>query len=84
MGIQKGIGSRMMIYVIVVAPIEEKLVQHQLRWFRHAQRQPSKAPVRSEIIMRYSNRKRKTEVDIGRDNKRRHERMKHIQRFSLE
>jgi hypothetical protein len=65
-------------------PIEEKLVQHQLRWFRHVQRQPPKAPVCSEILMRYSNRKRKTEVDIRRDSKRRHERMEHIQRFSLE
>ena len=28
-----------------VAPIEEKLVQHRLRWFGHVQRRPSEAPV---------------------------------------
>ena len=33
-----------------VAPIEEKLVQHRLRWFGHLQRRPPEAPVRSEII----------------------------------
>ena len=27
-----------------VAPIEEKLVQHRLRWFGHVQRRPSEAP----------------------------------------
>ncbi|XP_066367886.1 uncharacterized protein [Miscanthus floridulus] len=33
-----------------VAPIEEKLVQHRLRWFRHVQRRPPEAPVRSGIL----------------------------------
>ena len=28
-----------------VAPIEEKLVQHRLRWFGHVQKRPSEAPV---------------------------------------
>ncbi|KAG2537337.1 hypothetical protein PVAP13_9NG262746 [Panicum virgatum] len=27
-----------------VAPIEEKLIQHQLRWFGHVQRRPPEAP----------------------------------------
>ena len=35
-----------------VAPIEEKLIQHRLRWFGHLQRRPSKAPVRVGIIGR--------------------------------
>ena len=30
-----------------VAPIEEKLVQHRLRWFGHIQRRPPEAPVHS-------------------------------------
>jgi hypothetical protein len=33
-----------------VAPIEEKLVQHRLRWFGHIQRRPVEAPVRSGVI----------------------------------
>ena len=41
-----------------VAPIEEKLVQHWLRWFGHVQRRPPKAPVRSEILSQDSNVKR--------------------------
>jgi hypothetical protein len=35
-----------------VAPIEEKLVQHQLRWFGHVQRRPSKVPVHCGVISR--------------------------------
>jgi hypothetical protein len=38
-----------------VAPIEEKLVQHRLRWFDHVQRRPSKAPVRCGVLSRDSN-----------------------------
>jgi hypothetical protein len=30
-----------------VAPVEEKLVQHHLRWFGHIQRRPVEALVRS-------------------------------------
>ena len=43
-----------------VAPIEEKLVQHRLRWFGfgHVQRRPPKAPVRSGILSQDSNMKR--------------------------
>ena len=38
-----------------VAPIEEKLVQHQLRWFGHVQRRPPETPVRSGILSQDSN-----------------------------
>jgi len=41
-----------------VAPIEEKLVQHRLRWFGHIQRRPQDAPVRSGITGRADNVKR--------------------------
>jgi hypothetical protein len=33
-----------------VAPIQEKLVQHRLRWFGHIQRRPPEAPVRGGIL----------------------------------
>ena len=35
-----------------VAPIEEKLVQHRLRWFSRVQRRPSEAPVRCGVLSR--------------------------------
>jgi hypothetical protein len=38
-----------------VAPIEEKLIQHRLRWFGHVQWRPPKAPVRSGVIKRTDN-----------------------------
>ena len=41
-----------------VAPIEEKLVQHRLRWFGHVQRKPLEAPVRSGILSQDNNVKR--------------------------
>ena len=41
-----------------VAPIEEKLVQHQLRWFGHVQRRPPEAPVCTGILSQDSNVKR--------------------------
>ena len=41
-----------------VAPIEEKHVQHRLRWFGHVQRRPPEAPVRSGILSQDSNVKR--------------------------
>ena len=68
-----------------VAPIEEKLVQHRLRWFGHVQRRPPEAPVRSGILSQDSNvkRQRKTEVDLGRGNKMRLERMEYTQRLNL-
>jgi hypothetical protein len=36
-----------------VAPIEEKLIQHRLRWF--VQRRPPEAPVRSGVLKRADN-----------------------------
>ena len=49
----------MMIYERVgVAPIEEKLMQHRLRWFGHIQRRSEKAPVHIGIIRRPENVKR--------------------------
>jgi hypothetical protein len=33
-----------------VAPIQENLVQHRLRWFGHIQRKPPEAPVHSGIL----------------------------------
>jgi hypothetical protein len=33
-----------------VAPVEEKLVQHRLRWFGHIQWRPVEAPIRSGVI----------------------------------
>jgi len=41
-----------------VAPIEEKLVQHRLRWFGHLQRRPAEAPVRTGIISRIESTRR--------------------------
>jgi hypothetical protein len=40
-----------------MAPVE-KLVQYRLRLFRHIQRRPQEAPVRSEVISQTGNRKR--------------------------
>ena len=33
-----------------VAPIEEKLVQHRLRWFGHVQRRPPETPVYCGVL----------------------------------
>jgi hypothetical protein len=41
-----------------VAPVEEKLVQHCLKWFGHIQRRPAEAQVRSGVIRQSSNEKR--------------------------
>jgi hypothetical protein len=38
-----------------VAPIEEKLIQHRLRWFGHVQRRPPEAPVCSGVLKRTDN-----------------------------
>ncbi|XP_073354713.1 uncharacterized protein [Aegilops tauschii subsp. strangulata] len=41
-----------------VAPIEEKLVQHRLRWFGHIQRRPPEAPMHSGQLKHAENVKR--------------------------
>ena len=41
-----------------VAPIEEKLVQHRLRWFGHIQHRPPEAPVHSRRLKHAGNVKR--------------------------
>jgi hypothetical protein len=41
-----------------VAPIQEKLVKHRLRWFGHIQRRPPEVPVRSGILSRPKNTRR--------------------------
>jgi hypothetical protein len=38
-----------------VAPIEEKLIQHRLRWFGHVQRRPPEVPVRSGVLKQADN-----------------------------
>ncbi|KAG2604951.1 hypothetical protein PVAP13_4NG133319 [Panicum virgatum] len=43
---------------IGVAPIEEKLTQHRLRWFGHVQRRPPEAPVCNRVLERVDNVKR--------------------------
>ena len=40
-----------------MAPIEEKLTQHRLRWFGHVQRMPPKTPVRSGVLKHVDNGK---------------------------
>ena len=44
--------------IVGVAPIEEKLVQHRLRWFGHIQRRPPEAPVHSGRLKCAENVKR--------------------------
>ncbi|KAG2648569.1 hypothetical protein PVAP13_1NG020872 [Panicum virgatum] len=44
--------------MVGVAPIEEKLTQHRLRWFGHVQRRPPEAPVRNGVLERVDNVKR--------------------------
>jgi hypothetical protein len=41
-----------------VALVEEKLVQHRLRWFGHMQRRSAEAPIRNGVIRRTGNKKR--------------------------
>jgi hypothetical protein len=41
-----------------VAPVEEKLVQHRLRWFGHMQRRSADAPICNGVIRRTGNNKR--------------------------
>jgi hypothetical protein len=55
-----------------VTPVEEKLVQHRLRWFGHIQRRPVESPIRNGVIRRTGNKKR----DRGRPNLIREESVK--------
>ena len=41
-----------------MALIEEKLTQHQLRWFGHVQQRPPEAPVHCGVLKRVDNVKR--------------------------
>jgi hypothetical protein len=41
-----------------VAPVEEKLVQHCLRWFEHIQRRLVESPIRNGVIRQTDNEKR--------------------------
>ena len=41
-----------------VAPIEEKLIQHRLKWFGHIQQRPPDASVCSGVLKRVDNVKR--------------------------
>jgi hypothetical protein len=47
-----------------VAPVEEKLVQHCLRWFGHIQQRPADAPICNGVIRQTDNEMR----DRGRSN----------------
>ena len=53
-----------------ITSIEEKLIQHRLRWFGHVQRRPPEAPVHSGILKHDGNMRRQglAEVDMGRNN----------------
>jgi hypothetical protein len=42
-----------------VTPIQEKLVEHHLRWFDHIQRKFLEAPIRSGILSRPENTRRR-------------------------
>jgi hypothetical protein len=43
---------------ILRSGIEEKLIQHRLRWFGHVQRRPNEASVRSGVLERFVNIRR--------------------------
>ena len=44
-----------------VAPIEEKLVQHRLRWFVHVQKRPPETPVHCGVLSQANNMSRDRE-----------------------
>jgi hypothetical protein len=41
-----------------MTPVDEKLMQHHLRWFGHIQRRPTAAPIHNGVIRRTGNEKR--------------------------
>jgi hypothetical protein len=45
-------------YRLGVTSVEEKLMQHHLRWFGHIQQRPPEAPVHSGVISQTGNGKR--------------------------
>jgi hypothetical protein len=56
---QEEIGSETMIYVrLWGAPVEEKLMQYRLRWFRHMQWRPAEALICNGVIRQTGNKKR--------------------------
>jgi hypothetical protein len=67
-----------------VTPIEEKLVQHWLRWF--AQRISPETSVHSRILRHDSNGKRqwKAKVNMGRGSKKRFKRIKYPKIYPIE
>jgi hypothetical protein len=68
-----------------VTPVEEKLVQHRLRWFGHMQRRPVEAPIRNGVIRRTSNKKRQsmTKLNMGGVREERFEGLVYHQRASI-
>ena len=44
--------------VMLLGPIEDKLIQHRLRWFGHVQRRPLEVPVRNGVLEQVDNVKR--------------------------
>jgi hypothetical protein len=44
-----------------VTPVEEKFVQHRLRWFGHMQRRTAEAPIHNGVIRQTGNNKRDRE-----------------------
>jgi hypothetical protein len=41
-----------------VTPVEEKLVQHRLKWFGHMQQRLAESPIHNGVIRQISNNKR--------------------------
>jgi signal recognition particle GTPase len=48
-----------------VTPIEEKLVQHRLRWFKQIQRRLMEAPVHNDVIRQFNNEKRERTTKLN-------------------